>query len=93
MADWQTETATLEEKDLERWAAWLKERRLETPAGLALESLKPLHNLIYQMLVFSSPMIEVFGVSTQPALKLWEDPTKLEGLMTHLESVTEGSAD
>ena len=85
MAFWQTKTAALEDQDLQRWAGWLKDRRLETPAVLALESLKPLHNIIYQMLVFSSPMIEILGVNPHRAVQLWEDPARLEGLLTELE--------
>lgn len=85
MAFFQTETAALENQDLQRWAGWLKERRLETPAVLALESLKPLHNVVYQMLVFSSPMAEILGINPQRAVQLWEDPAHLEGLLSELE--------
>jgi hypothetical protein len=87
MACWQTETPALENSDLQRWALWLKERRLEIPAVLALESLKPLHNIVYQMLVFSSPMIEILGVDPLRAVQLWEDPGKLESLLSQLDAM------
>jgi hypothetical protein len=72
--------------DFPVWARWLKERRLETPAILALESLKPLHNLVYQLLVFSSPLVETVGFDCRAGVQLWDDPQNIEGLIRHLES-------
>ena len=88
MAFPQVDSPQLTDQEMERWARWLKERRLETPAVLALESLKPLHNLIYQLLVFSSPLVETVGFNPQPVVQLWDDPTKLETLIAHLEPAT-----
>jgi hypothetical protein len=71
---------------VDSWAQWLKDRRLETPAILALETLKPLHNLVYQFLVFSSPLVETVGFDCSAGVRLWEDPEKIEGLIRELET-------
>ena len=43
---------------LERMARWLAERRLSVPAVLFLESVKPLHFVGSQALIFFEPMVK-----------------------------------
>lgn len=72
-------------QNLDDWADWLKRRRLETPAILVLDSLKPVQVLIYQFLVFSSPFMDILGMPAAPALDLWSDQDSVERLIARLE--------
>ena len=71
--------------EIDELADWLKRRRLETPAMLLLESLKPVQVLIYQFLVFSSPFLDILGVPSAPAVDLWSDADSVERLISKLE--------
>ena len=73
--------------DSQRMADWLKGRRLETPAMLMLETLKPVQVLIYQFLVFSSPFMDILGLPAAPVVDLWSDAASVERLISKLEPI------
>ena len=74
-----------ETEHLERWAHWLRERRLQVPALLAIESVRPLRSLVYQGTLFMSPLLEIVGVPGEKLSHMWDDPQLLEFFLTRLE--------
>ena len=72
---------------LERMAGWLAGRRLTVPAVLFLESVKPLHFVGSQMLVFFEPMVHAFtaGKEYTRFARLMEDSDALEAFLVMIE--------
>ena len=68
-------------------AGWLGQRRLTVPAVLFLESVKPLHFVGSQMLVFFEPMVHAFtgGRDYTRFAQLMEDSDALEQFLVMIE--------
>jgi hypothetical protein len=72
---------------LEGMAGWLGRRNLTVPAVLFLESVKPLHFIGSQMLVFFEPMVHAFtgGKNYSRFAQLMEDGDALEQFLVMIE--------
>jgi len=68
-------------------AGWLGQRRLTVPAVLFLESVKPLHFVGSQMLVFLEPMVHAVtsGKDYTRFARLMEDGDALEAFLVMIE--------
>ncbi|MHA2610518.1 MAG: hypothetical protein V2G43_06385 [bacterium JZ-2024 1] len=61
----------LSEKDLDRWAGFLKDRHLNIPALIFLETVKPISFLLHTLSVGAHPILSLF-LGSESSTKIYE---------------------
>ena len=89
----ELELTTDQEAELiEKLAQFIIEHKIETPAILFLETIKPLSFVgSTQLMIFVAPFLQVYGLNINPYAMLFQKRENVERLLQRIEALIEES--